>query len=114
MKRTMIAVTMGMILGIGCGVATPAAPPPAGPVVRMARSYRFDPPTLQVKAGATVTWINEDVFTHNVHILTGVPWQSPPVRPGERVAFTFREPGEYRYTCDFHAQIMKGVIVVVP
>lgn len=114
MKRAIWGLWLGALLGLGCGVSSPTAGVPAGPTVRMPKSYRFDPPTLQVKAGETVTWINEDNFTHNVRFLSGTDWQSPPLRPGQRAAYTFTQPGEYRYQCDFHAQMMKGVIVVVP
>ena len=36
------------------------------PQVSMAKSYRFDPKTIEVKAGDTVTWTNNDNFTHTV------------------------------------------------
>ena len=34
----------------------------------MAKSYRFDPETIEVKAGSTVTWTNDDNFTHTVQV----------------------------------------------
>ena len=34
----------------------------------MAKSYRFDPETIEVKAGSTVTWTNDDNFTHTVKV----------------------------------------------
>ncbi|WP_416223794.1 cupredoxin domain-containing protein [Thermoflexus sp.] len=49
-----------------------------------------------------------------MHFLSGADWQSPPLRPGQQISFTFTRPGEYRYQCDFHAQRMKGVIMVTP
>lgn len=116
MKRWIILLTLGGLLRFGCGAPPPPSgtPSTAGPVVRMPKSYRFDPPTLRVKVGTTVTWINEDHFTHNVHFLSGADWRSPPLRPGEQASYTFAQPGEYRYQCDFHAQMMKGVVIVSP
>ena len=34
----------------------------------MAKSYRFDPKVIEVKAGDTVTWTNNDNFTHTVKV----------------------------------------------
>ena len=34
----------------------------------MAKSYRFDPKTIEIEAGETVTWTNEDNFTHTVQV----------------------------------------------
>jgi plastocyanin len=36
--------------------------------VTMARSYRLDPKTIELEAGQTVTWTNEDNFTHTVRV----------------------------------------------
>ncbi len=114
MKRIIIVLALGLLMGVGCGAPPARTQSITGPVVRMPKSYRFDPPTLQVKVGDTVTWINEDNFTHNVHFLSGTDWKSPSLRPGSQTSFTFTQPGEYRYQCDFHAQMMKGAIIVVP
>ena len=114
MQRWIVMLALVGWIGAGCMPSSPEVPQAAGPLIRMPKSYRFDPPTLQVKVGTTVTWINEDNFTHNVHFLSGADWQSPPLRPGQQTSFTFTKPGEYRYQCDFHAQMMKGVIIVTP
>lgn len=44
----------------GSGEATPVATTEAV----MPKSYRFDPKTIEVDAGAIVTWRNQDNFTH--------------------------------------------------
>jgi plastocyanin len=41
-----------------------AAASSQAPVVRMAKSYRFAPPAIEIPAGTTLTWINDDNFTH--------------------------------------------------
>ena len=34
----------------------------------MAKSYRFDPKRIEVDAGSSVTWTNDDNFTHTVQV----------------------------------------------
>ncbi len=79
----------------------------------MPPSYRFDPEVIQVNVGDTVTWTNKDNFTHDVHLQGGLNWASPPLKPGESASYTFKTPGTYPYLCDFHAQNMKGEVIVV-
>ncbi len=80
--------------------------------VSMPPSYRFDPVVIQVKVGDTVTWTNKDNFTHNVHLMGGIDWTSQPLKPGESATYTFKSAGTYPYQCDFHAQDMKGEVIV--
>lgn len=80
--------------------------------VEMPPSYRFDPPVIQVTAGATVTWHNADNFTHSVQVLKdGFSMLNLP--PGASGSITFSQPGEYNYVCTYHTQQMKGKVIVV-
>ncbi len=80
--------------------------------VSMPPSYRFDPVVIQVKIGDTVTWTNKDNFTHDVHLMGGIDWTSQPLKPGESATYTFKSAGTFPYQCDFHAQNMKGEVIV--
>ncbi|MDD5370458.1 MAG: cupredoxin domain-containing protein [Anaerolineaceae bacterium] len=80
--------------------------------VSMPPSYRFDPVTIQVKVGETVTWTNKDNFTHDVHLLGDINWKSPALRPGDATSYTFTKAGNFPYVCDFHSQDMKGEVIV--
>jgi plastocyanin len=88
----------------------------SGPTVSMAKSYRFEPALIEVPAGATLTWLNDDNFTHNVKLSggVGVDWTSPTLRPGESTGFKFEAPGTYEYLCVFHSQNMRARVVVLP
>ncbi len=81
--------------------------------VEMAKSYKFSPPVIQVTAGTTVTWHNDDNFTHDVRLLDGSNWKSKPLAPGDSATYTFDKPGEYNYDCSFHPQDMKGKVIVI-
>ena len=95
----------------GAGGSAGAGEPVATSTVNLPPSYRFDPPSIGVTAGTTVTWTNNDNFTHNVRLIDdgGAVLDLP---PGESVSFTFSGPGEHRYDCSFHPTDMTGVVVV--
>jgi plastocyanin len=73
-------------------------------------NFTFDPPRLTVKAGATVTWYNEDDIPHTV-AATGKQFRSKALDTDGKFSFTFTTPGSYEYFCSLHPH-MTGVIVV--
>jgi plastocyanin len=95
-------------LGAGCGSSADAAPVATNQVT-MVKSYRFDPKTVEVDAGATVTWTNDDNFTHTVHV-DGM--EDHKVEPGDKVAITFPTAGTYQYVCTLHRRDMQGEVIV--
>ncbi len=114
--RVLLLVIMAVLAAMLLGCATPSsASQPAVETnhVEMPPSYRFDPPVIQVKVGTTVTWHNSDNFTHDVHLMGNINWHSEPLHPGDSTTYTFTQPGEYPYICDFHSQDMKGKVIVV-
>lgn len=74
------------------------------------QGFSFQPATITVKKGTTVTWTNNDPTNHTVTGDTGGP-ASDQFRKGESYAFTFDTVGEYPYHCTLHAT-MKGTVVV--
>ncbi len=95
----------------GASAAAVGATPVATTTVAMAKSYRFDPIAIQVRVGSTVTWHNDDHFTHSVFVHDG-SGRNPVAAPGQSVSLTFERPGDFTYTCSFHPQNMKGRIIV--
>jgi len=75
----------------------------------MAKSYRFDPKTIEIEAGQTVTWTNDDSFTHTVQVDGQEDHQ---LGQGESVSLTFADPGAYSYVCTLHRQDMDGEVIV--
>ncbi len=96
-------------------------------VVRV-RNLAFVPQVITVRPGATVRWVNEDPFAHDVtsgSVVSGrrarqvKKSQAPDGKfrsgaYGKGLAFehTFTEPGDYPYFCTIHP-IMTGVVRVV-
>ena len=67
----------------------------------------YDPLNLEIPAGTTVTWVNDDSVPHNIQSQdeTGKVinlFNSPPLNTGDKFKFTFEEPGVYAYHCTFH------------
>ena len=106
----LLAAALGAAaLAVGCGGTAQNSKSVATTEVEMVKSYRFDPKTIEIDAGQTVTWTNEDNFTHTVQV---EGQEDHKVGPGERVSVTFDEPGTYEYVCTLHRQDMERTVVV--
>lgn len=70
----------------------------------------YEPETLTVKAGDTVTWVNEDSASHNA-VAEDDGWGTDLFGEGGSDSVTFGTPGTYPYVCTAHAG-MKGTIIV--
>ena len=101
--------TLGLVLAACAPQATDE--PVATDTVNLPPSYTFEPAAITVPDGTTVTWTNNDNFTHNVRLLDD-GGQVLDLPPGESVSFTFTGAGEHRYDCSFHPNDMSGVVVV--
>ena len=72
------------------------------------QNFAFSPATLTVKAGTTVTWVNND---STVHTIKSDSFNSDNLNRGDKFTFTFNTPGSFGYVCGIHPD-MKGTIVV--
>ena len=107
-KRLVLAVAAAVLAAAGCGGDEEAAPV-ATTEVTMAKSYRFEPKVIQVDAGDSVTWRNDDNFTHTVRV---EGQEDHEVGRGESVSIAFAEAGSYHYVCTLHSQDMDGTVIV--
>jgi plastocyanin len=140
-------VVVGVLLLTGCsgsstapsGTAAPTRPPAAAstpaaggggaqaPTINMSDGYQFEPATLTVPRGTTVTWVNAGQQPHTVtddpskaanradaQLPNGAqPWDSGFVEAGTTFTRTFDTPGQYTYFCMPHETLgMIGRITV--
>ena len=107
--RLVLAASLALVLvAAGCG-ETVNSEPVATTEVKMAKSYRFDPKTIEIEAGQSVTWTNEDNFTHTVQV---DGQKDHKVGRHESVSIAFDKPGTYHYVCTLHSQDMEGEVTV--
>jgi plastocyanin len=99
--------------GGGGGGGTPAACTPGGTTVCLETSNSFNPTSITVAPGTSVTWNNPTGVTHNVtfNVVTGAPANSSNFSSGTFTA-TFGTAGTYPYHCTIHGLSMSGTIVV--
>jgi plastocyanin len=97
--------------------AEPRGYAPAAPRARIATvtvgayDNYFEPKTLNVQPGATVTWRNQGQHDHTVTADDG-SWGAN-IPPGGSYSATFRHPGTYYYYCRHHTDDrMEGTIFV--
>ncbi|MGI8476155.1 MAG: cupredoxin domain-containing protein [Thermomicrobiales bacterium] len=107
-----------------------ASPTPAA-MVRMTAKIRFEPAELTIRAGDTVTWLNDGTIPHTTtddpaqnpvaashpeYALLppgAAPWSSGLLQPGQTFSHAFTVPGVYRYFCIPHVLSgMRGMIAV--
>ena len=74
------------------------------------KEYKFTPADLHIKAGTTVTWVNQDPVQHNI-VSDDKTLQSPTLEQGDSWTHTFNTPGTFSYTCGIHPG-MKGSVTV--
>lgn len=132
MARPVLALTAALALMFGaCGdddsgegadvdatTTTPADDgsadePASGDAVAIA-GFAYDPTTIEVSAGATVTWINEDGAQHTVTAgEPGTPADTfgESVDPGSSAEITFEEAGTFPYFCTIHPSMTAEVVV---
>jgi len=88
----------------------------------------FDPPTISIKVGDLVSWINDDREGHTVTSGQGsgrFGWMSDNYGqadgffdsgrflPGDSWSYAFQEKGAFRYFCTIHPW-MEGFVIVAP
>lgn len=72
------------------------------------KNFAFDPNSLTVKAGTTVTWTNQDSAPHKI---LGSGFESGDLSKGQTFSYTFNDKGKFDYSCSIHPS-MKGKVIV--
>ena len=97
------------LVATGCAGSRASSEPVDTTGVEMVKSYRFEPEVIVINAGDTVTWTNDDNFTHTVQV---DGQEDHKVGQGESVEISFDEAGTYDYVCTLHSQDMDGTVIV--
>ena len=110
-RNNVIAAALAAAL-LAAAVSLPPAAAQAAETEVKIDNFTFAPQRLTVKAGTTVTWINEDDIPHTV-VATQKAFKSKVLDTDDKYTFTFTTAGTYDYFCSLHPH-MTGTIVVEP
>ena len=70
----------------------------------------FHPKVVRVRPGDTITWLNKDMFVHNVTAAT-LHASSGDLAPGKSWRYTVPAAGSFDYACTLHP-VMTGHVEV--
>ena len=105
-----IAAALGGVVAVAIAAAIiPGRADPAAAAIAI-DNFTFNPHSITIKAGTTVTWTNKDDIPHAL-AATDRSFKSKTLDTDDRYAFTFTAPGTYPYFCSLHPR-MTGTIVV--
>ena len=85
------------------------APAPSDAAVTIS-GFAFDPASLDVAVGTTVTWTNQDATQHTVTAADG-SFDSGGLAQGATFSQTFDTAGTFSYACKFHPTMQATVTV---
>jgi plastocyanin len=112
-KLALVSVTVVIITAFvaaaGCTSNVTPSATPTPPNTAIIKNFAFNPATLIINKGTTVTWTNEDSATHT--IASDQFTSSGNLNRGDSYRFQFNTTGTYDYVCGIHPT-MNGKIVV--
>lgn len=94
-----------LVLAAGCG----GAAAPRRHVVEI-RAFRYQPQTVEARAGDTIEWINRDVVPHTATD-RGSGWDTGSMAAGAQGIVVVERPGSYDYMCAFHPNMAARLVV---
>lgn len=84
----------------------------AGEITVVQKEIAFVPERIEVKAGSTVVFVNDDRFGHNVYSETpGADFDIGRQPPGQRTPVVFRRAGNFEVRCRIHPKMKLEVAV---
>lgn len=99
--------TAALVLALSVAAGAVAADASRATVIMDA--VKFEPATLTVKRGATVSFVNKDPFPHTA--TSAGNFDSKEIAAGKTWKYVAKKAGRFDYTCTLHPN-MKGTLVV--
>ncbi len=115
---TAVVIAIGALLIVlladdassGASASSTSSQPSSGAVTKIdIADFKFKPATVTVKAGAKVSWVNQDSAEHTATMAGG--FDTGNLQKGDEKTLTFAKAGTYAYVCSFHP-FMKGTVIV--
>ena len=86
----------------------PATAPASAAMVEI-KGFAFNPATITISKGTTVTWTQKDSAPHTV---TTDIFDSGRLSQGQAFSYTFNQAGTFEYRCTIHPSIPHGKVIV--
>src|SRR5580658_2747787 len=75
-------------------------------------NFSYEPKTVTISAGTSVTWVNNDDVPHTATEKGDKPlFDSGALDTDDKFTFTFSKPGTYDYYCKVHPHMTGSIIV---
>jgi len=112
-RRAMRGIALPALLAAGLGAALLALDAQGQQQAIIKQSgMTFEPPTVSVRPGQSVTFVNDDPFGHNVYSLTpGGEFDIGLQAPGESSIVPFARAGTFDVRCRIHPKMRAQVVV---
>ena len=113
--RSLLALTFisaVLLLAQGCSKSsspTSPSPPPANSVSIV--DFAFNPTSITVDSGVTVTWTNNGAATHTVTSDSSGLFNSGDISSGNTYSHLFNTKGTFGYHCIHHAGMTASITV---
>ena len=117
MRRLTVLLAATALLAAGCGSDDePASDADKGEAVSgqqvEMKDIAYQPETIRVRTGETITWVNRDSVQHDVvNVTEGAEPRSELFNEGQTYEWTPTEAGTVEYLCTVHPN-MKGTVEV--
>jgi plastocyanin len=82
----------------------------AEPTRIVVKNFMFQPTSLTVKVGSTVTWTNMDEEPHTVVSSSGL-FRSNGLDTKDSFSYEFDKAGTYTFVCSIHPQMVGKIVV---
>jgi plastocyanin len=73
--------------------------------------FAFDPPTVTINIGESVTWTNRDSAQHSAAFVNGGP-KTRALSKDQSASLPFTTAGTFSYICGIHGASMMGTVIV--
>jgi plastocyanin len=104
MKKIHLPIMTALLLAIGA-VGAGAADPV---IVQAGRAFK--PAEIQIGAGQSLIFSNDDEFIHQIYI-AGLGFDSAEQNPGEKITVKFPKQGVFEVRCHIHPKMKLQVTV---
>ena len=112
MKRSFriarVAAVGVVALMLGCMSDNAVTNPPSQTMAVSIKGFAFNPASVVVPVGSTVTWTNQDATAHTV---TATSFDSGSLAQNATFSHTFATKGTFAYHCIFHSNMVASVTV---